>query len=148
MEIMIIGGRIVPRIAVSEPITPAIRYPMITEAFTGSGPGADCVIAVTSSISSSSSHCSSSTNFFFIKDTMTNPPPNVHALSTNIDLNNTHSLLSVSYTHLSERWPISSPIFLPASKYLFDTNDKNQESQLTSLYSFYSKKLEETVHKS
>ena len=83
----------VPKIAVKEPIMPAIRYPIMTDAFTGKGPGADCVIAVTSNISSSSNHFNSSTYLFFIKETITNPPPKVHALNANIDLNKTHSLL-------------------------------------------------------
>ena len=87
---MTIGGIIVPSTATSEPNTPLIRYPIITEALTGSGPGEDCVIAVISSISSSSNQPNSSTNFFFISDTITNPPPNVQALSINMDLNKIH----------------------------------------------------------
>ena len=51
------------------------------------GPGEDCAMAVMSSISDSSSQPSSSTNFFFISETMTNPPPKVKALSRKVALN-------------------------------------------------------------
>ena len=50
-------------------------------------PGDDWAIAVRSSISCSSIHPSSSTNFFRISGMITNPPPNVQALSLSVDRN-------------------------------------------------------------
>ena len=108
-EMINIGGIMVPRIAVSKPIMPPILYPIITEALTGRGPGEDCVIAVISNISLSSSHLSSSTNFFFINDTMTKPPPKVHALKTNIDLNRIHNVLTSAFLFII----VSILLFIP-----------------------------------
>ena len=44
-------------------------------------------MAVKSIISSSSIQCSCSTNFLRISGMMTNPPPNVNALSVNVEVN-------------------------------------------------------------
>ena len=88
----------------------------------GMGPGEDWAIAVMSSISSSSSHWSSSTNFFFIRDTMTKPPPKVKALSRKVALNSCHSIragfslvfivLGSPFFLLFLRWPYHSILFL------------------------------------
>ena len=114
---MIMGGRAVPRMATRVPGRPHMRYPRITEALMGMGPGEDWAMAVMSSISSSSSQPSSSTNFFFIRDTMTNPPPKVKALSKKVALNSCHkmaALLSVRFigkSLLLVWWPYYTTVF-------------------------------------
>ena len=65
------GGRIVAIIATSAPEIPASLYPTTIALFTAIAPGADCAMAIKSSISSSSIQWYSSTNFFFINVTIT-----------------------------------------------------------------------------
>ena len=71
---------------------PATRYPTSIEALTAIAPGDDWAIAVRSIISCSSIHPSSSTNFFLMSGIMTNPPPNVKALSFSVDRNSVRYL--------------------------------------------------------
>ena len=77
---IVIGGITVAKTAVAMPIKPAVRQPTSMAAFTAIAPGQDWDRAIISSISFSSSQWSSSENFFFIKVTITKPPPNVKAL--------------------------------------------------------------------
>ena len=74
------GGMMVPSTATSIPTSPSTCQPTRIAALTAMAPGEDCASAVMSSISCSSIQCSSSTNFFFIKVTMTKPPPKVKLL--------------------------------------------------------------------
>lgn len=84
------GGRIVAIIATSAPEIPASLYPTTIAPFTAIAPGADCAMAIKSSISSSSIQWYSSTNFFFISETITYPPPNVNALRYSVEKNSVH----------------------------------------------------------
>ena len=78
------GGIMVPSTATSIPTSPSTCQPTRIAALTAMAPGEDCASAVISSISCSSIQCSSSTNFFFIKVTMTKPPPKVKLLMYNV----------------------------------------------------------------
>ena len=84
------GGRIVAIIATSAPEIPASLYPTTIAPFTAIAPGADCAMAIKSSISSSSIQWYSSTNFFFISETITYPPPNVNTLRYSVEKNSVH----------------------------------------------------------
>ena len=84
------GGRIVAIIATSAPEIPASLYPTTIAPFTAIAPGADCAMAIKSSISSSSIQWYSSINFFFISETITYPPPNVNALRYSVEKNSVH----------------------------------------------------------
>ena len=96
-ERMTIGGMMVPNTATIIPIKPSTCQPTRIAALTAIAPGEDCANAVISSISCSSIQCSSSTNFFFIKVTMTKPPPKVKLLM--------YSVLKNSFQSRANRVP-------------------------------------------
>ncbi len=96
-ERIIRGGRTVAIAATNAPVTPKILCPIIIDAFTAMAPGDDWAMAIRSRISSSFIQLSSSQNFFFIRGTMTKPPPKVKALILKVDMNKVQYLLNLSF---------------------------------------------------
>lgn len=101
----------VPNTATIIPIKPSTCQPTRIAALTAIAPGEDCANAVISSISCSSIQCSSSTNFFFIKVTMTKPPPKVKLLMYSVLKTASKAVLTVYRMFYFHPYKFSSPFF-------------------------------------
>lgn len=109
----------VPNTATIIPIKPSTCQPTRIAALTAIAPGEDCANAVISSISCSSIQCSSSTNFFFIKVTMTKPPPKVKLLMYSVLKTASKAVLTVYRMFYFHPYKFSSPFLIFGQLYSF-----------------------------